>query len=218
MTLFRMFGLGLAAGLFTVCLSAAQEVAAPTATPAPATAAAPPAPQAPPTGPVHQGANVAPDYLIGPGDSLEVNVWKEPSISGTLPVRPDGMISLSLVGDMQASGLTPMDLSKDIAERLKKYINDPSVTVTVMAVNSKHIYLIGEVGKPGEEALTPGLTVLQAIATAGGLTPYANGKHVYILRGTAGKTQKIPFDYKKALKEGNLQGVTLLSGDTIVVP
>ncbi len=119
---------------------------------------------------------------------------------------------------MQAAGMTPMHLSDEIVQRLKKFINDPSVTVTVMGVNSKRIFLIGEIGKPGEEPLTPGLTVLQAIASAGGLTPYANGKKIYILRGTAGKQQKIPFDYKKALKEGNLQGVTLLSGDTIVVP
>ena len=171
-----------------------------------------------PSGSSTHGANVAPDYMIGPGDSLEVNVWKEPTISGTLPVRPDGMISLALVGDVQASGQTPMALSTLISDRLKTFINSPSVTVTVLAVNSKHIYLIGEVGKPGEEPLTPGLTMLQAIASAGGLTPYANSRHIYILRGAANKQQKINFDYKKAIKDGNLQGVALLAGDTIVVP
>ncbi len=164
------------------------------------------------------GATVAPDYVVGPGDSLEINVWKEPTVSGTLPVRPDGMISLSLVGDLQAAGLTPMRLSDDIALHLKKYLNDPVVTVTVLAVNSKHIFLLGEITKPGEIPLTPGLTPLQAIASSGGLTLYANAKHVYILRTAGGKQQKIPFDYKKAIKDGNLQGVTLVSGDTIVVP
>ena len=165
-----------------------------------------------------QVANVSPDYVIGPGDSLEINVWKEPTISGTLPVRPDGMISLSLVGDMQASGLTPAHLSSDITERLRKFINDPAVTVTVLAVNSKHIFLLGEVSKPGEMPLSPGLTPLQAIASAGGLTAYASAKHIYILRNAGGQQQKIKFDYKLAIKSGNLQGVTLVSGDTIVVP
>ena len=161
---------------------------------------------------------VAPDYIIGPGDSLSINVWKEPTVSGTLPVRPDGMISLSLVGDLQASGLTPAHLSTEIADRLRKFINEPAVTVAVLGVNSKRIFLIGEIAKPGEQPLIPGLTPLQAIASAGGLGPFANGKRIYILRGEAGKQQKIPFDYKKAIKDGNLQGVTLAPGDTIVVP
>ncbi len=160
----------------------------------------------------------SPDYVIGPSDSLEITVFKEPTMSGTLPVRPDGMISLSLVGDIQAAGLTPMHLGDAIKERLKKFINDPAVTVTVLGVNSKHVFLIGEVGKPGELPLTPGLNALQAIASVGGLTQFANGKHVYILRTEAGKQLKIPFDYKKAVKTGNLQGVTLVPGDTIVVP
>lgn len=163
-------------------------------------------------------ASNSPDYVIGPDDSLSINVWKEPTVSGTLPVRPDGMISLPLVGDMRASGFTPTQLSHEIAEHLKKYINDPAVTVTVLGVNSKHVYLVGEVGKVGPLSMTPDMTPLQAIATAGGLSPYANGKHIYILRTVNGKQQKIPFDYKKAIKDGNMQGVTLVSGDTIVVP
>lgn len=170
------------------------------------------------TSPSAAAPQVSPDYIIGPGDSLGVNVWKEPTISGTFPVRPDGMISLALVGDIQASGLTPARLGSDVAERLRKYINEPSVTVAVLSVNSKHIFLLGEISKPGEMPLLPGLTPLQAIASAGGLTPFANGKRIYILRGTAGKQQKIPFNYKKAVKDGNLQGVTLAPGDTIVIP
>ena len=191
--------------------------------PQPAAASTPqdpsPAPEttAPPA-PAASATAVSPDYVIGPGDSLSVNVWKEPTVSGTLPVRPDGMISLALVGDLQASGLTPAHLGEEISERLRKFINDPAVTVTVLGVNSKRIFLIGEISKPGEQPLIPGLTPLQAIASAGGLNQFANGKHIYILRGTAGKQQKIPFDYKKAIKDGNLQGVTLAPGDTIVVP
>ena len=163
-------------------------------------------------------AAVSPDYVIGPGASLAISVWKEPTYPVTLPVRPDGMISLPLVGDLPAAPLTPMQLGAQITQKLKQFITDPLVTVTVLGVNSKRIYLIGEVGKVGPMPLTPDVTPLQAIATAGGLTPYANAKHIYILRTVAGKQQKIPFDYKKALKDGNMQGVTLVSGDTIGVP
>ena len=209
--------------LATVGSSFAQQTSPAGTPPAPNAPSRPISTTAPPETPPAPGAhasapNLPADYMIGPGDSLEVNVWKEPGISGTLPVRPDGMISLSLVGDLKAAGLTPMGLSTEITDHLKKFINDPSVTVTVLGVNSKHVFLIGEIQKPGELPLTPGLTPLQAIASAGGLTPYANGKHIYILRGVAGRQQKIPFDYKKAIKYGDSQGVVLVTGDTIVVP
>lgn len=157
-------------------------------------------------------------YVIGADDSLQVTVWKEPTLSGTVPVRPDGMISLVLVGDLRAAGRTPMQLGVDITERLKKYIQDPVVTVVVLAVNSQKIFLIGEVGHVGPVMLTPGMTPLQAIAAAGGLTTFANSKHIYLLRGVPGKQQKIPFNYKKALKGDNDQGISLQPGDTIVVP
>jgi polysaccharide export outer membrane protein len=157
-------------------------------------------------------------YVIGPDDSISVSVWKEPTLSGTFPVRPDGMISLALVGDITAAGRTPMDLSSDLTTRLKKYITDPTVTVTVLAVNSKRVFLLGEIAHIGPIALTSSLSPLQAIAAAGGLTPYANKTHIYILRGEQGKQKKIPYDYKKAIKDGDEQGVILLPGDTIVVP
>jgi polysaccharide export outer membrane protein len=163
-------------------------------------------------------ANVPASYIVGPDDSIQVLVWKEPNFSGVFPVRPDGMITIPLVGDIMASGRTPMDLAKEVTEKLKSYVNDPTVNVTVMAVNSKRVFLMGEVAHIGPIALTSDLTPLQAIATAGGLTPYANKSHIYILRGEPGKQKKIPFDYKKAIKDGNQQGVILLPGDTIVVP
>ena len=163
-------------------------------------------------------ANVPASYIVGPDDSIQVLVWREPSFSGTFPVRPDGMITIPLVGDVMASGRIPMDLAKEITAKLKSYVTDPTVTVTVMAVNSKRIFMLGEVAHIGPIPLTSDLTPLQAIATAGGLTPYANKSHIYILRGEPGKQKKIPFDYKKAIKDGNQQGVTLLPGDTIVVP
>jgi polysaccharide biosynthesis/export protein len=156
-------------------------------------------------------------YVIGPEDSLQITVWKEPTLSGTIPVRPDGMISLVLVGDIPAAGMTPTALSTDISQRLKKYIQDPVVTVVVLGVNSQRVFLVGEVGKVGPVVMTPGMTPLQAIVTGGGITQFANSKRIYILRTTAGKQQKIPFNYKQALK-GENSGVSLLPGDTIVVP
>lgn len=157
-------------------------------------------------------------YMIGPEDTLQVTVWKEPTLSGTFPVRPDGMISLVLVGDLPAAGRTPMQLSDEITARLKKYLQDPSVTVLVMAVNSQRIYMMGEVGHVGPIALAAGMSPLQAIAAAGGLSPFANSKKIYILRGEAGKQQKIPFNYKLALKGDSTQDIKLQPGDTIVVP
>lgn len=183
------------------------------ATPAPAN------PEGAPSPSKASDAGVAntPHYIIGPEDNLQISVWKEPSLSGTIPVRPDGMISLALVGDLPASGRTPMQLANDITVRLKKYVQDPNVSVVVLAVNSQKIYMVGEVGHVGPIPLAAGMTPLQAIATAGGLGPFANSKKIYIMRTVAGKEQKIPFNYKVALKGGD-QGVTLQSGDTIVVP
>jgi polysaccharide biosynthesis/export protein len=158
---------------------------------------------------------VSPNYVIGADDTIQVTVWKEPNYSaGPLPVRPDGKITLPQAGDIPAAGLTPMQLSADITERLRNLVINPIVNVSVLAVNSKRVYLIGEVAKTGPIAITPGMTVLQAIAAGGGLTPYANKKHLYLLRGD----RKIPFDYSKALKKGDMQGVSLTPGDTIVVP
>ncbi len=195
---------------------AQQGVTAPILSPAPTQqpAAPPVSSSAKSTGPV----TVSPDYVIGAEDGIQVTVWKEPNLSGALTVRPDGMISIPLLGDVRAQGMTPMSLSNDLTARLKKYITDPLVTVTVEKVNSQHVFMVGEIGRVGPLAITPGMTMLQAIASAGGLTPYANAKHIYILRGKPGSQQKIPFNYKKAVKDGDQQGVSLQSGDTIVVP
>jgi polysaccharide biosynthesis/export protein len=157
-------------------------------------------------------------YIIGAEDGLQITVWREPTLSGGFPVRPDGMISLVLLGDVPAAGLTPMQLGKNIEERLKKFIQDPSVAVGVTAVNSKRIFLIGEIGRVGPMALTPGMTPLQAISAAGGLSTFANQKRIYILRGAQGKQVKIPFNYKQALRGDTTQLITLQPGDTIVVP
>jgi polysaccharide export outer membrane protein len=159
-----------------------------------------------------------PNYVLGTDDSIMVHVWKEPTISGPLVIRPDGRVTLPLVGDLPAAGMTPMALAAEISDGLKKFINDPSVTVTVTATNSRKVFFIGEIAHPGAVLMTRDMTMLQAIAAAGGLTPYANKHKLYILRGPKGNQQKIPFDYTKALKQGNQQGVSLVAGDTIVVP
>ena len=193
----------------------------------PAPEASPAAPRnAPPTVPspnssTQNGLAGAVDntrYVIGADDNLQITVWREPSLSGVLPVRPDGMISLVLIGDLRAAGRTPTELSNDIKQQLKKYIQDPSVTVAVTAVNSQRIFLVGEVGHVGPIPMSPGMTPLQAISAAGGPSPYANLKRIYKLRGLGAKQQKITFNYKQALKGDNRQDITLQPGDTIVVP
>jgi polysaccharide export outer membrane protein len=209
-----------AVGLFSVATSAhaQQGVTKPVIPVPPAAAPAIPVAQNQPPSPSTTPVPVPASYVLGAEDIILVSVWKEPSLTGGLTIRPDGMISLPLLGDVPAAGLTPMMLGEEIARRLKKYITDPLVTVTVTGVNSKHIFLLGEIAHIGPLALTPDMNILQAISTAGGLTPYANSKHIYILRGPQGKQQKIRFDYKKAVKNGDMQGIVLMPGDTIYVP
>jgi polysaccharide export outer membrane protein len=139
-------------------------------------------------------------------------------MSVMLPVRPDGKISMPLLDDVQAAGMTPMQLGTSIREKLKKYIADPRVTVVVTAMNSQRIYVLGEVVHTGAMPLLPNMTVLQALSSAG-FTQFANLKAVYLLRMQDGKQTKLPFNYKDAIKgRGNQQNITLKPGDTIVVP
>ncbi len=160
-----------------------------------------------------------PAYVIGPEDVLNVNVWKEAEVSGSVPVRPDGKISMPLLNDVQAAGLTPTQLAADITEKLKKYLEQPRVTVVVSAINSRRVYILGQVARPGAFPLLPGMTVLQALSSAGGLAEFAHSKDIYVLRTEAGKQQKMPFNYKAVLKGQNSeQNIALKAGDTIVVP
>jgi polysaccharide biosynthesis/export protein len=157
-------------------------------------------------------------YIIGPDDQLHVSVWKEPDLTNTMPVRADGMISLPLLNDVQAAGLTPMQLAASIGDKLKKYITDPHVTVEVTQMNSQRIYVMGEVTHPGAMNRTPDMTVLQALASAG-FTQFANTKGIYVLRTESGKQSKLPVNYKKLVKgEDMQQNYVLKPGDTIVVP
>jgi len=125
---------------------------------------------------------------------------------------------MPLLGDVKAAGKTPLQLADEITVKLKKFIQDPNVTIIVNQTNSKKVYLIGEVGKTGPVEMTPDMTLLQAIATAGGLTPYANSRKIYILRSEGGKQQKIPVQYKQALRGDGTLNLALNPGDTIVVP
>jgi polysaccharide export outer membrane protein len=157
------------------------------------------------------------NYKIGPQDVLRVDVWKETEISRSVPVRPDGKISLPLLNDVQAAGLTAMELATAITEGLKKFINNPQVTVTVTEINSRRIYVTGEVTRPGAYPLLPNMTALQALTSAGGFTQFSNTKKIYVLRNEGGKQTKHPFNYKAVL-DGKQDDVPLQPGDTIVVP
>jgi polysaccharide export outer membrane protein len=160
-----------------------------------------------------------PNYLIGPQDVLDVSVWKEPELTRTVPVRPDGKISLPLLNDVQAAGLTPSQLAAQITTSLKKYVTDPQVTIIVAVINSQRVFIIGEVLRAGAFPLLPGMTVLQALSSAGGFTQFASLGKIYVLRNENGKQTKYPFNYKAAINGKQVeQNLVLKAGDTIVVP
>lgn len=164
-------------------------------------------------------ATTDPNYVIGASDDLNIDVWKQPDLSRTVPVRPDGKISLPLLNDIQAVGLTPTQLAAQITEKLSKLVNNPEVTVIVTAINSQRIYVLGEVARAGAYPMLPNMTVLQAISSAGGLGQFANQKNIYVLRAENGKQVRLPFNYKEVLRgQKTEQNILLKPGDTIVVP
>jgi polysaccharide biosynthesis/export protein len=159
------------------------------------------------------------DYKIGPQDVLRIDVWKENEISRITPVRPDGRISLPLLNDVQAAGLTPTQLAGNITEGLKKFITNPQVTVGVNEINSRRVYVSGEVTKPGAFPLQPGMTVLQALTSSGGFTQFAKIKGIYVLRTENGKQVKYPFNYKSVVSGKHPElNIVVEPGDVIVVP
>jgi polysaccharide export outer membrane protein len=159
------------------------------------------------------------EYKIGAQDVLRIDVWKEDQLTRVAPVRPDGKVTLPLLNDVQAAGLTPMQLAGVISEGLKKYINNPQVTVTITEINSRRIYVTGEVTRAGAFPLLPNMTVLQALSSSGGFTQFARTKKIYVLRVEAGKQVKLPFNYKEVV-DGKKpeQNILLQPGDVIVVP
>jgi polysaccharide biosynthesis/export protein len=170
-------------------------------------------------GGANKSATADPNYRIGSQDVLDISVWKEPDVSRVVPVRPDGKISLPLLNDVQAAGLTPSQLAAAITESLKKYVTSPQVTVIVTTMNSQRVFILGEVTRPGAFPMLPGMTVMQALSSAGGFTPFAKMKSIYVLREESGKKVKYPFNYKQAIAGKNTeQDIVLQAGDTIVVP
>jgi polysaccharide export outer membrane protein len=184
---------------------------------APAPGAAPAAQAAPATPAASARSWSDQEYRLGPGDELRVDVYKEDHLSQSLQVRPDGKITLPLVGDIAAAGRTSMELRDAITASLKEYVTNPVVTVIVQKASSAQVYLIGEVVTPGTQIMQGPLTALQALAQAGGLKEFADRGDIRILRKTSTGTQTIPFDYKGALK-GKADPLNLQPGDTIVVP
>jgi polysaccharide export outer membrane protein len=168
---------------------------------------------------VAKAATTDPSYIIGAQDVLDIDVWQETELTKSVIVRPDGKISLPLVNDVQAAGLTPSQLAGDLTTKFKKFVTDPQVTVIVTAINSQRVYILGEALRPGAYPLLPGMTVLQALSSAGGFTIFAELKKIYVLRKENGKQQKFPFNYKEVIAGKNPeQNIELKAGDQIVVP
>ena len=158
-------------------------------------------------------------YTVGDGDVLHVNVWQESEVSQNAVVRPDGMISLPLVNEVKVSGMTPLQIQDLIAQKLRAYVNDPKVTITLVEIHSKRAFITGEVTRPGEYSLNTQLTVLQLISQAGGFTPFAKRKSITVLRTMNSKQQSLKFNYEDVVHGKNTdQNVVLQPGDTVVVP
>ena len=186
-----------------------------TAAPAPTTTTAAPT----------QTANVAPavvvppEYVIGTDDVMKIDFWRDKELSSEVTVRPDGKISLPLISDVQAAGLTPAQLRDRILDEAKKYVEDPTVTVAVKTINSRKVFITGEVKKGGPYPLTGSMTVLQLISIAGGLGDYARGEKIMIYRSENGKQVSFKFNYKEVLNGQKLaQNIELKPGDTVAVP
>jgi polysaccharide export outer membrane protein len=159
------------------------------------------------------------EYKIGAQDVVRIDVWKEDQLTRTVPVRPDGKITLPLLNDVQAVGLTSMQLAAVITDGLRKYITNPQVSVTVAEINSRRIYVTGEVTRPGAFPLLANMTALQALSSSGGFTQFARSKKIYVLRTEAGKQIKIPFNYNEVVGgKKPEQNIVLQPGDVIVVP
>lgn len=159
------------------------------------------------------------EYTIGPEDVLEISVWKEPDLQREVLVRPDGNISFPLAGDVKAAGETPEQVQRTITQKLRKYIPDPVVTVTLVTIGANKIYVIGQVNSPGEYVIGRYVDVMQALTLAGGLTPFASENKIKVLRREGGKEFVLPFRYADVKKGKNIQqNVILKGGDTVVVP
>lgn len=159
------------------------------------------------------------EYIIGADDVMKVDFWRDKDMSSEVTVRPDGKISLPLINEIQAAGLTPAQLRERIADEAKKYVEDPTVTVEVKAINSRRVYITGEIRKPGPYGISGSMTVLQLISIAGGLGDYARGDKITIVRAENGTQKAYRFNYKEVLNQKKLeQNIELKPGDTVAVP
>jgi polysaccharide export outer membrane protein len=156
--------------------------------------------------------------VLGPSDVIHISVWKNSDLSQTVTVGPDGFVSLPLVGNLQVAGFTADQLGKTIASRLTTYVVNPEVTVSIVEIRSRQVYILGQVSKPGGFPLIAPIHVLQLIAEAGGLTNYANRKGIVVLRPEQGGMKKIPFNYNNVVRGDGKQNIVLLPGDTVFVP
>jgi polysaccharide export outer membrane protein len=167
----------------------------------------------------NKAAPVDPSYIIGSMDILEIQVWKEPDFSRQALVRPDGKITLPLVGDLHVLGMTTMALKELLTDKLKDFIDSPEITVILVESHSKNFYIIGKITQPGTYPLMKDMTVLQAISVAGGLGEWADSDSIRIIRKSSGKEKILHFDYKKVVSGKDLeQNILLQPNDTIIVP
>jgi polysaccharide export outer membrane protein len=157
-------------------------------------------------------------FILGAADVIRVNVWKNADLSQTVTVGPDGFVSLPLLGDVRAAGMTANQLAQDLSSRLSSYVVSAQVTVSVVDIRSRQVYVMGQVGKPGGYPLIAPITVLQLIAQAGGLNTFANRKGIFILRGSKGDLQRLKFNYISAIRGDVNQSINLQPGDTVIVP
>ena len=210
----------IAALLALVTLGAGSALAQGTAPAAPAEAPATPTPVAAPGSPtIPAGVVPPPGYVIGPEDVLAIVFWREKDLSTDTAVRPDGMITVPLLNDVHAAGLSPDQLRERIQTGASKFVEDPTVTVVVKAINSRKVFITGLVSKPGQYPLAGPTSVMQLIAMAGGLQEYANSKKILIMRTEGGEQVAKPFNYQDVLNRKNLkQNIDLLPGDTVIVP
>jgi polysaccharide export outer membrane protein len=225
--------LSLALAFAATATLAAQSTGQPAPQPPPQPRPASPAKPAPPTPaptpppaaagaqkPDTKGIEAPADYVIGPDDLLGVIVWREQDLSTDVKVRPDGKVSLPLLNDIQAAGLTPEQFRKVVTTAATKFVADPNVTIIVKQINSRMVYVMGEVGKPGTYPLTTSdTTVLQMLALAGGPTPFAKKDEIGVVRTVSGKTTRYKFNLEDVVRGRRMeQNLVLRPGDTVIVP
>jgi polysaccharide export outer membrane protein len=221
LTLSVCLGVATGAQVHLFAQTTAKPAPAPSSTPAPATPAKPAqtTPPAPAVSPTVPGVVLPSDYVIGPEDVLTIVFWREKDLSSEVTVRPDGRISLPVIQDIAAAGLTPEELRDKLTSQAERYVEDPNVTVVVKEIKSRKVFITGQVARPGPYLLTAPVNVVQLIAMAGGLLEYADAKNIVVMRTENGAPTSYRFNYKDVAERKNLkQNIALKPGDTVLVP